>query len=205
MPAAQSSAGHSPCAHIVVASPFLPLSAMASLNHHPYLSEVLISLQKHQMALESRAHALSSSDTQNQMWTELPWRNEAQEWAALEAQRRAARDAAVAAEEHRSRQDSLGGVHAGHMLYDEARQAFSKLDGTFAVDGREVDEVDPAWEDDSPEMKQALRMAGEVVIDAPPRRQQTQTQQPQEEDTRKPITGPREPIKQSRACSMFSF
>lgn len=190
---------------------------MASLNHHPYLSEVLLSLQKHQMAVESRAHALATggggvgADSTNQLWTELPWRNEAQEWAALEAQRRRAQQETLSAVERQEREAEKDSLTApASALYSEARSALASLEGTFAVDGRDpkIDLEQEAWEDDSPEMKQALRMAGEPVYDAPARSvpQATREEEPQDtEGNGRPITGPREPVKQHRACSMFSF
>lgn len=235
---------------------------MASLNHHPYLGEVLISLQKHQMSLESRAGGgggrggsdggggddgmddgagIGVGAEHSTLFTELPWRNEAAEWAELDAGRRRAA-AAQAHAQSQSQAQAQAAAEARNPFLEWGRAAaagparvLASLEGTFAVDGRGERAFvngatgDAQWEDDSVQMKQALRMAGELrdggsaETDAAAAAaaeaaawhaagaEAGETAGNEWGDTLpgngKPITGPRgPPEKQARAtCSMFSF
>lgn len=215
---------------------------MASLNHHPYLGEVLTSLQKHQMSLESRSGGRRASDggddgmgggvgdEHNTLFVELPWRNEAAEWAELDAGRR--RAAAAQAHAHSQAQAAAEArnpfLEWGRAAAAGPARMLASLEGTFAVDGRGDRNTggtgDAQWEDDSVQMKQALRMAGELrdggnaETDAAAEAaawhagaEAGETAGDEWGDTLpgngKPITGPRgPPEKQARAtCSMFSF
>lgn len=114
---------------------------MASFNHHPYLATVLTSLQKHQMHLEATSAGLRNEHPEHQqIFVELPWKNDTQEWAELN---KALVSGGGAAAQPASRVDSF----------------FARVAGTFKVDGADADKP---WEGETEQMRYALRQAGET-------------------------------------------
>jgi hypothetical protein len=111
---------------------------MASFNHHPYLATVLTSLQKHQMHMESTSAGLRNEHPEHQqIFVELPWHNETQQWAELN------KSLAIT--------DTASGGRVDNF--------FSAISGTFRVDGPGADRP---WEGETEQMRYALKQAGET-------------------------------------------
>jgi len=121
---------------------------MASFNHHPLLPEVLATLQKHQLQLESNTRAQTSSAVpdHHQLFTELPWTTSLDSW-------KHSRRAAERAEEARMESERQNASAWGLERFTGAL----KVEEDVGPDDEEEDEDEA--------LKYALYKAGELRQD----------------------------------------
>lgn len=190
---------------------------MASFNHHPYLGEVLTSLQKHQMHIESTSAGLNNEHPEHQqIFMELPWKNETQEWAELSQATKVVETGFFARVAGTFKVDGHNAdkweddtiqmkralILAGETGYEDAYQTPHETGATYGETGAATTAVATATSSSHAHHNTTLETNAETADDT--------------NDTLelpgngKPITGPRvipnAAEKNNRAtCSMFSF